>query len=146
MKVGLDANLSPKLVRALNELYGRADLEFVSVGAGKDDVVWLPEFAASGGDAMIGMDQKILSRPHEVHALIQSGLTAFFLNFGKAQPRINMIASRVIYWWPYFEARMDWDAKVFRVPVGTTDPQKFEILEVDDPDAPLRVLKRVSKT
>lgn len=139
MKVGLDVNLSPKLVDALNALYGTDQLTFERVGSAPDSV-WLPEFANNGGTAFIGKDKRILSRPNEVRALHASRLTGFFLNYGKSGAGFSYIAAHVIFWWPKIETLIREDpCLVFRVPGSMRSHDGLERLAVDESNSPPRV-------
>jgi hypothetical protein len=141
--IGVDANLSVRIVGALNALYATPSLQFVQVGSGKadSDAPWIDEFAKNKGIGFIGADKAILSRPNEVHALIDSGLYAFFLNFGKAQPRIHVLASHVIRWWPAFQSRIGSEYRVYRTPVTNTQFDKLEGLRVEVKDGVRRVVR-----
>ena len=83
MLVGLDANISPKVVRALSELYSAHTFQSVGVGKANSDAPWISEFAIDGGDGYLGLDKQILNRPHEVKALQESGLHSCLFDFGK---------------------------------------------------------------
>ncbi|MEA1940798.1 MAG: hypothetical protein U9P68_00990 [Pseudomonadota bacterium] len=139
MRVGLDANLSPRLVDALNALYGNKQLSFERVGSSPDSV-WLPEFSADGGSAFIAQDKRILSRPHEVVALANSGLHGFFLNYGKGGAKFPYIAAHVVFWWPAIKSAILANKyRVFRINRHMGDYSAMEVLEIDSSSSPLRV-------
>lgn len=83
MRVGLDANISPKVARALAELYPAHDFETVGAGQATSDAPWIHEFANEGGDGYIGLDKQIHNRPHEVKALRDSGLNSCLFDFNR---------------------------------------------------------------
>lgn len=102
MLVGVDANISRRLVAALNELYSNAEFQPVGVGPAESDAPWLRAFAEQGGQAVIGLDRRILSKPFEVAALQASQLNACFLDF-RQQQRLAFQAATLIYIWPKLE-------------------------------------------
>ncbi|MEM6555535.1 MAG: hypothetical protein AAF642_06660 [Pseudomonadota bacterium] len=95
----MDANISPKVVRALSALFPAH--EFCSVGTGKadSDAPWISEFASAGGDGFIGLDKQIHNRPHEVKALQESGLNSCLFEFGKLVG-LSPQAAVLVYAWP----------------------------------------------
>ncbi|MEQ8404819.1 MAG: hypothetical protein RKE49_06965 [Oceanicaulis sp.] len=143
MKVGLDANLSRRLVDAMNAIHGRDD-QFVQVGAGPahSDAPWITAFSNDGGQVLIGADQAILKRPFEVEALSDSGLHAFFLGYGKANPKGYVIASFLIWWWPEFRRRVGGPHKVFRTKPMNWDYGSLEALTIIDNNG----IRRVQRT
>ena len=142
MKIGLDINLSSRLVIALNALYGSDSLSFESVG-NADDEEWLETFSREGGDAFIGRDRKILQRPNEIRALDTSGLQGIFLDYGKAPQKLHYIAAHVIYWWPNIEKliRLNDGNSIYRVPSHMRSWSGVETLRVDDTKTPPRVVR-----
>lgn len=99
MRVGLDANISIRLVSALAALYDRHTFQQVGAGKAESDVLWLDEFASNGGEVLIGLDRRIMSRPHEVGALQRSGLKCCFFDFKRAA-RLNIQAAHIAYSFP----------------------------------------------
>lgn len=128
MKIGVDANLSVRIANALNALFADQNCEFIPVGIGTDDAIWISDFARQGGNAFIGLDKRILSRPNEVKALHDSGLYAFVFSFGKVMPQRHKIASRIIDWWPACASHLKDDDRVFRIPPGAKSYDKIETL------------------
>jgi len=133
VKIGIDANLSGRMVEAMNALFANDDLSFVQVGAGRadSDAPWIGAFAAQGGAAFVGADKAIMRRPHEVEALAKSGLYAFFLDFGKSQPKRHDIASYLIHWWPELEKRIGTDHRIFRTPPNQRQYDKLQKLRIE---------------
>lgn len=106
MRVGIDANLSYRTVAALNALYADPQnascptFECVGAGEAQSDAPWISEFAKAGGTALIGVDKRILARPHEVKALAEAGLSACFLDFGKGGAALNFQSGSIVNLWP----------------------------------------------
>lgn len=102
MLVGVDANISPKVMRALQSLYPSHDFVRVGVGPANSDAPWISAFADAGGEALLTLDKRILSRPHEVEALHGSGLLTCVFDFGKMTD-FRMQASAILEYWQYLE-------------------------------------------
>lgn len=106
MRVGIDANLSSRLANALGALFSDSAVSSapifqpVGIGPATSDVLWLSDFAASGGNAIIGQDRRILSRPHEVQALNDAHLHACLFDFGQSGAKGYFQAASIIHWWP----------------------------------------------
>ena len=143
MKVGIDANLSERTVRAMNALFSGNELSFSLVGAGKasSDAPWIGEFAREGGTAFIGLDKAIMRRPHEVEALVNSGLYAFFLDFGKSQLRGHEIASYLIHWWPEFQRSIGGENRIFRTSPNQRPYHTLQALRIELVDGVKRVIR-----
>lgn len=109
MRVGVDANLSFRTAAALTALFSdprnskAPSFECVGGGAAKSDEPWISEFAATGGNAFIGLDKRILSRPHEVKALQDANLNACFFDFGKSAAKLHFVSAGIMHWWPRIE-------------------------------------------
>lgn len=110
MRVGVDANLSYRTVNALNAVYADSEnqnapvFECVGAGEAESDAPWLSEFAKRGGNAILGVDKRILSRPHEVKALQEAGLSACFLDFGANGAKLNFQTGSLVNLWPRISA------------------------------------------
>ena len=102
MIVGVDANISPKVVRALQSLYMEHTFTRVGIGPAESDAPWIADFSQNCGDGLITLDKRILSRPHEVEALFQSQLLTCVFNFGKMTD-FRMQASFIIEYWQYLD-------------------------------------------
>ena len=106
MWVGVDANISVRIVQALSALYSTSRFQQVGTGPAGSDAPWIAEFAKRGGQGVLGLDRQILAKPHEVSALQTSGLAACFFDFGRAQvPKLQ--AAAIIYLWPSIERRWE---------------------------------------
>lgn len=112
MKLLVDANLSPRIARALNHL---VEPEGHQVHALADrfapstpDIVWLGTLAEETGWAALTFDRHIMKRPHEREAWLRSGVVVFALapawskGFG---PREQ--AARLLLMWPKLVAAFE---------------------------------------
>ncbi|MEM7663875.1 MAG: hypothetical protein AAF292_16650 [Pseudomonadota bacterium] len=98
MIVGVDANISIKVVRLLQTLYSEHDFRPVGGGPANDDTLWIAEFADAGGEALLTLDKRIQSRPHEVLALFNSGLLTCAFDFGKLKDMRAQAILILEYW------------------------------------------------
>lgn len=111
MKIALDENISPKLVRLVqclsdHQLIG--DHEVVSARSfrpinERGDAGWIERFSESGGKVIISGDARIRANLHERAALAQAGLITFF--FGGKWSGKNAIVKGAMFlnWWPRIE-------------------------------------------
>lgn len=108
MRIRADEHVSPKIVRALNELALSPGWELSHVrdhhGARTADETWVPRFAAEGGKAIITADANMLKRPHQMLAIQQSHVVGLILPHTWATARRHMQASALLYFWPEIEA------------------------------------------
>jgi hypothetical protein len=143
--VGLDINLSKRLVAALNDIYGSQSLRFLSIGDAADEV-WLADFPKYGGTAFIGRDKNILQKPNEVAALDASGLNGFFLNYGNAPAKLHYISAHVIFWWPHIEKLIahDDENSVYRIPPHMRGWTEVEALRINASVSPPRVSRHTT--
>lgn len=98
---------------------------------GTEDQIWVRKFAEAGGEAIVGADGKMLSRPHEVVAIFEAGLRIVVLPAQWARAPRHIQMSFVFYWWPSIEKTLEaskaqechkvpwsWsDAPITRVPI-----------------------------
>lgn len=112
MKLLLDANLSPRIARALNHLVEpdghQAHALTDRFPAGTPDPLWLSELARDKGWAALTLDRHITKRPHEREAWLRSGVIVFALApaWGKGfQPREQ--AARLLMIWPRLVAAFE---------------------------------------
>ncbi|WP_191059667.1 PIN-like domain-containing protein [Geminicoccus harenae] len=105
MKLLLDANLSPRIARAVHVLVEPDGHEVHALvdrfPAATKDEVWLESLAAENGWATLTFDRHIMKRPHEREAWLRSGVVVFALEPAWAKgllPREQ--AARLILWWP----------------------------------------------
>jgi hypothetical protein len=82
VRVGIDFNCSPRIVGALQELYGHRGFQFIHleklVDGPTEDEIWADVFKRSGGRAVISGNCKIAYTPHQAAAFIDNGLISFF--------------------------------------------------------------------
>jgi PIN like domain len=104
VKLALDANLSPHLARAIHALLAPEPGEAVSIaerfGPGVTDQEWIGALHQEGGWAVLTADRRLRTRPHERHALEQSGLVVFILAPGWNQESYWSKAAGVVRWLP----------------------------------------------
>ena len=80
IKVAIDENLSPKLAKSLQEMYGHLGYDFMHVkeiGGGKDEI-WAETFNRFGGQLIVSGDINIAKRPHQQAAFVGHGFVCFF--------------------------------------------------------------------
>lgn len=148
MRVGVDANLSYRVVDALNAIFGDAKnpkaptFEQVGVGRADSDAPWIADFANEGGRAILGVDKRIIARPHEVQALREASLSACFFDFGKKGARLNFQSGSILNLWPRIEAIWTSSRKpiILRAKVSANlDWQRLEQLDYEMDDGVPRV-------
>lgn len=85
---------------------------------GVGDDIWVRKFGRAGGEAIVGSDAKMLSRPHEVIAITESGLRLVVLPAQWANSKIHLQISFLAYWWPHIESVLvtSKPGQCFRVP------------------------------
>jgi hypothetical protein len=107
VKVLLDHNLSPRLARALNELFGD-DHEVVSLRdkfpPDTPDVKWIAELSAEGGWVVISGDRAISRTRAEYEAFHSSKMTGFFLSRGLQKANVQQQMARLLVLWEAMEA------------------------------------------
>ena len=74
MRICADENVAPLLSELIRDaLLGHHNtLETVDdhQAKGVDDDIWVRKFGKAGGEAIVGADAKMLTRPHEVVAIV----------------------------------------------------------------------------
>lgn len=104
MKLALDENLPPSLAGAVDALLGPYHGQAISIpqrfGAGVADLAWIAALRDQGGWAVLTVDRKLRTRPHEREALGQSGLIVFVLAHGWNQEPYWPKAAGVVRWLP----------------------------------------------
>lgn len=110
MRICADENVAPLLSALIRDaLLGRQHiLETVDdhQAKGVDDDIWVRKFGKAGGEAIVGADAKMLTRPHEVVAITESGLRLIVLPSQWVNAKINVQISYLFYWWPHIEATL----------------------------------------
>ncbi|MEM6898359.1 MAG: hypothetical protein AAF583_01115 [Pseudomonadota bacterium] len=131
MLVGVDANISPRVARALQELNPDHDFRGVGAGPATSDAPWISAFAEAKGDGLITLDKKVFSRPNEVKALYESELLTCIFNFGRITD-FRVQSAVIIEYWQYIEelwSKSD-PPKVIRAqPAKSRTIPNFELLE-----------------
>jgi hypothetical protein len=124
LKICADENVAPKLSALIREqlLSKGHTLETVYdyEADGVDDDIWVRKFAKAGGDAIIGGDYKMTTRPHEMIAIAETGLRVAVLDQRWSREKKNVQIAYLFYWWPHIEAVLATAgrAKCFKVPWG----------------------------
>ena len=127
MRICADENVAPLLSALIRDaLLGRHNvLETVDdhQAKGVEDDIWVRKFGRAGGEAIVGADAKMLTRPHEVVAIVESGLRLVVLPAPWVNAKINVQISFLFYWWPHIEAVLATSRKgqCFKVPWGWGD-------------------------
>ncbi|MBM2715332.1 hypothetical protein JQK88_29820 [Mesorhizobium caraganae] len=138
MKIKFDANVSPKIVRALRALENDSSIELGSVHedyqAGIADPDWMFKFAAEGGVAMISGDHNILQKPENLIAYIESGLISIWPSHGWPELKRFGKAALTIRWWITTKQRILTSQKGdgWRLPMGWT-PGVEKFTAIKDP-------------
>lgn len=108
MRFCADENVAPLLSALIKEsLLGKGHtLDTVDdhQARGVDDDIWVRKFADAGGEAIIGSDGKMLTRPHEVVAIAEAGLRLAVLPSQWANQKLNVQVAFLFFWWPHIEA------------------------------------------
>lgn len=108
MRICADENVAPLLSALIRGalLDRRNTLETVDdhQARGVDDDVWVRKFGNAGGEAIVSADAKLLTRPHEVIAIVESGLRLVVLPSQWVNAKKNVQISFLFYWWPHIEA------------------------------------------
>lgn len=112
---------------------------------GVDDQIWVRKFAAAGGEAIVGSDFAMTTRPHEIVAIAETGLRLVILDQRwPRQPRHIQI-SHLFYWWPHIEAILSTSkpGQCFKVPWGWGDPKgAIKLLTIDLQGAQKKLKRR----
>jgi uncharacterized protein with PIN domain len=94
-----DAHLPPGLAEALRVLGEPAEHVNEIFAPATPDETWL-RYAGERGWCIVSRDVNITRKPHEVAALREAEVGAFFLLPGKHSPRLCQIIQVVIKHWP----------------------------------------------
>jgi hypothetical protein len=107
VKVLLDHNLSPRLARALNELFGEHH-EVVSLREkfppNTSDTDWIAALSAEGGWVVVSGDRSIARTRAEYEAFRASKLLGFFLSRSLQKATVQTQMSRLLQLWDGMEA------------------------------------------
>lgn len=88
-----------EVVRAQNYYPQDGDADFRLVNGKVPDDPWIVRFAKDGGKAIISGDRKMLLRPHEKLALLQTELVVVFMPALWAHWPLCSKVSLLIHWW-----------------------------------------------
>jgi hypothetical protein len=131
VKVLLDHNLSPRLARALNALFGD-DHEVVSLrdkfAPNTPDVEWIAKLSAEGGWVVISGDRAISRTRAEYQAFRSSKMTGFFLSRGLQKANVQQQMARLLVLWEAMEALAS-SAKggtMYELPMKSTKIKKLK--------------------
>ena len=104
MRICADENVSLVLSALIREsLLGKGHtLDTVDdhQATGVADQIWVRKFADAGGEAIIGGDGAMLTRPHEVVAIAGTGLRLVVLPQQWPRQRRHIQIAFLFYWWP----------------------------------------------
>lgn len=114
-KVAIDACLSPRLAKALNDMYRHLGYEFIHVNdfGGGDDLIWSEVFSKFGGKIVLSGDTNIAKRPHQQAAFIECKLTCFFPSHPFQNLTPNLQCAYLIYVWELIHKNIN------SYPIGT---------------------------
>ena len=110
-KVAIDFNISPRIVGALDSLYGHQGFEFLHlqqfVAGNTPDVVWADSYKRFGGRLVISGDTNIAYRPHEAIAFIDNELISFFPSESWSGLKMAAKSALLIYYWPLIAKKIE---------------------------------------
>ena len=111
MRLCADENVGPALTRLIRDtiLSKKHQLDTVDdyAARGVDDQVWVRRYADAGGEAIIGADNAMTRKPHEIVAIVETGLRLVILDERWPRERLHLQASYLFYWWPHIEAVLE---------------------------------------
>jgi hypothetical protein len=85
---------------------------------GVGDDIWVRKFGEAGGEAIIGSDARMLTRPHELIAIVESGLRLIVLPSQWVNAKIHLQIAFLAFWWPEIEEVLNTSkpGQCFKVP------------------------------
>lgn len=111
MIICADENVAPLLTQLIRDsLLGKKHaLHTVDdhQAKGVEDEIWVRKFAKAGGEAIVGADAKMLTRPHEVVAIAEAGLRMIVLPSQWPQQKKNVQVAFLFLWWPAIERTLE---------------------------------------
>lgn len=109
MKLLLDHNLSPRLARALDVLFEEHEVVALrdKFKGSASDEAWITALDREGGWAVLTMDLRIRTRPHERAAMDRSRIVFFFLGGAWRGFKVEETAARLIRWVPRISAQVE---------------------------------------
>jgi PIN like domain len=121
LKLLLDHNLSPRLAKALDELFIEHEIIALRDKFLTDvtDVDWITALDREGGWAVLTKDIRIRQRPHERAALDRSRIVYFFLGGAWRKFTVQETAVRLIRLIPKMASQTDLaDRGRFELPIN----------------------------
>jgi hypothetical protein len=110
IRVALDFNCAPRLVGALDALYGHRGFEFLhleSLVRGKTkDEIWADVYKRFGGKVVLSGDGKIATKPREAIAFIDNGFLSFFPARSFCHLAANARSAFFVHAWPLIETKI----------------------------------------
>jgi len=124
VKIFFDHNMSPKLARALQELF-RDRHEIVALRDKFDpsikDIEWITDLSRDGNWIVISADRRITRNKAERDTFRNSRLVGFFLSAGLAKSPVTKQAERLLALWTTIEKTVSvvQVGAVFELPMST---------------------------
>lgn len=119
-----DANLPPGLAEALRVLGEPAEHVSGIFAPATPDETWL-RYAGERGWCVVSRDVNITRKPHELAALREAEVGAFFLLPGKRSPRLCQIIQTTIKHWPEMKRLAREERRPFQFQVGESRVSRF---------------------
>lgn len=147
MRICADENVAPLLSQLIRDslLAKSHTLDTVDdhQARGVDDQIWVRKFAQAGGEAIVGADARMLTRPHEVVAIFEAGLRLVVLPPQWAQQRKHIQIAFLFFWWPRIEKAFETckARQCFKVPWLWKDTDAVTEFKVDFHEAQKKVKK-----
>jgi hypothetical protein len=151
LRICADENVSPLLSRLIREaLLGKGHvLDTVDDHQARsvDDEIWVRKFAKAGGEAIVGGDGRMLTRPHEVVAIAETGLRLVVLAPQWAQQAKHVQISYLFFWWPAIERALSSASPrhCFKVPWSWSPKDSLSPVPLDFQDAYKKLKKARGK-
>lgn len=119
-----DAHLPPGLVEALTVLGQPAEHVNSLFPPGTPDERWI-RYAGERSWCIVSRDVNITRRPHELAALREFGVGAFFLLPGKRSPRLCEVIQTIIRHWPELKRLARTEQRPFQFQIGARSVRRF---------------------
>lgn len=124
MRFLFDANLPQGLVEALRALGEPAEHVGGHFGPATPDETWI-RHAGERGWCIVSRDVNILKKPHELAALRDAGVGAFFLLPGRRSPYLCQIVQTVIRHWPDMKRTAARESRPFQLQIRERGISRF---------------------
>lgn len=110
MIICADENVSPVLSDLIREALLRKGDRLDTVddikARGKPDEIWVRTFAAEGGGAILGGDAAMTTKPHEIIAIMETGLRLVIMPAQWSRARRHVQIAFLFFWWPVIEEHL----------------------------------------